>query len=236
MAHAHIIHDAAVYNLLFCESEAELRAMFCPEITTLEKAQATLPSSVLPITGLRRGEDGILTEDARKMIVDGLKSRGIDLTNKTEKNKILIELVTLLCSVKKQYDFLIIYILNQYNIGKSISEDLIKNILGKNTLMSDIIIISRHIDQIKTYDGFTPFIEGWQSGSTATTVAADTSALSKKLARDREMLTSHSYEELRKHAVELTMEKNKVASNYLGIYGFLNLIAVGLIIYVAGTK
>jgi hypothetical protein len=36
--------------------------------------------------------------------------------------------------------------------------------------------------------------------------------------------------------VDITMEKNKVAANYLGIYGFLNMIAIGLIIYVAGIK
>ena len=209
--------------------------MNCPDITTLEQAEAKLPSSVLPIDGLRRGEDGLLTEDARNMITDGVKSRGIDLSNKEQKEKTLKELIELLCSVNRQYDFLITHIHTMYSSGQNIPEKLLKNALDKNTFMSDILTISRHFAQLNTYDGSVPFIEGWQSGSTSTS-STDTSALSKKLEQDRKMLKSRSYEELRKHTVELTMEKNKVASNYLGIYGFLNLIAVGLIIYVAGTK
>jgi hypothetical protein len=34
--------------------------------------------------------------------------------------------------------------------------------------------------------------------------------------------------------VEVTQEKNRYASNYLGLYGFLNLVAVGLLIYISG--
>jgi hypothetical protein len=33
--------------------------------------------------------------------------------------------------------------------------------------------------------------------------------------------------------VEVTEEKNKIAYNYLGLYGFLNIIAIGLLIYIA---
>ena len=207
--------------------------MECPDITTLEQAEAKLPSSVLPIDGLRRGEDGILTEDARNMVMDGLKSRGIDLSNTEQKIKVIRELGILLCSVNKQYEFLLKELSTKINSTEDISEKFIHTIRDKNFFMLDIITISRHIKQIAVYDGTVPFIEGWQNGST-TESFADSNALSQQLAKDRKMLESHSYEELRKHSVQITMEKNKVASNYLGIYGFLNLIAVGLILYVAG--
>jgi hypothetical protein len=59
--------------------------------------------------------------------------------------------------------------------------------------------------------------------------------MTNSLQKDRQMLDSRSYEELRKHMVDITVEKNNVASNNLGFYGFLNLIAVGMIIYVAAT-
>jgi len=36
--------------------------------------------------------------------------------------------------------------------------------------------------------------------------------------------------------VDVTGEKNKIVSNNLGLYGFLNLLAVGLIVYVAGLN
>jgi hypothetical protein len=50
-------------------------------------------------------------------------------------------------------------------------------------------------------------------------------------------LESKNYSDLKKHMVEITEQKNKIASNYLGLYGFLNLVAIGLLIYVsAGAK
>ena len=54
--------------------------MNCPDITTLEEAEAKLPSSVLPISGLRRKDDGTLTDDSQNTIIDGLKSRGYDFS------------------------------------------------------------------------------------------------------------------------------------------------------------
>jgi hypothetical protein len=83
---------------------------------------------------------------------------------------------------------------------------------------------------LKTYDGSVPFIEGWQNVGTPTTT---TTAMTTQLADEREMLKSA---ELRKHMVQITGEKNMVASNYLAIYGFLNLVAMGLILYVAGAS
>jgi len=208
--------------------------MECPDITTLEQAEAKLPSSVLPIDGLRRGEDGVLTDDAVKMVIDGLKSRGVNLSDPAIKHKTLTETISLFCSTHKQYEFLLKELYKRFTTGGDTSDKFTKTIIDKNLFMMDLLTISRQIKEFKIYDGTESFIEGWQSGSAAP--PADTAAMSKKLAKDREMLQSHSYEELRKHSVEITMEKNKVASNYLGIYGFLNLIAVGLIIYVAGTK
>ena len=43
-------------------------------------------------------------------------------------------------------------------------------------------------------------------------------------------------DEVQKYMVDVSKEKNRLASNYLGIYGFLNLFAVGLLIYVAASK
>lgn len=42
-----------------------------------------------------------------------------------------------------------------------------------------------------------------------------------------------SISELRKRMVEFTQEKNQSASNLLNLYGFLNLVALGLLFYVA---
>jgi hypothetical protein len=209
--------------------------MNCPDITTLEQAEAKLPSSVLPIDGLRRGQDGVLTSDAQAMIMDGLKSRGVDISDKVTKDKLIGELMTLLCSVNKQYQFLLRELYKRITARGDISEEFIAVIHRKNLFMTDILTISRLIETTKGYDGTIPFIEGWQNAPNAGT-GTSTSTLSDSLARDRQMLQNKSYEDLRKHMVHVTGEKNKIVSNNLGMYGFLNLLAVGLIIYVAGLN
>jgi hypothetical protein len=203
--------------------------MSCPDITTLEQAEAQLPSSVLPIVGLRRGEDGALTDDAKQSVMDSLKSRGVDATDPETKKKLIGDLTTLICSVNKQYQFLLQVLGQRVAAGEKKDDEFVSKIMQKNLFMLDILTISRHIMDLKTYDGSGAFIEGWQSGSTSTT---PNTAMTAQLAKEREMLRST---DLRKHMVEITTEKNNIASNYLAIYGFLNLIAVGLILYVAGA-
>jgi hypothetical protein len=101
--------------------------------------------------------------------------------------------------------------------------------------MLDIITVSRHIAGTKSYDGTVPFIEGWQNGGTVHS-NVPFAGKTAQLSHDMSKLDSKSYLELRKHSLELSGEKNRNASNNLAIYGFLNLLAVGLIVYVAGTK
>jgi hypothetical protein len=209
--------------------------MQCPDIITLEQDEAKPPSSVLPISGLRRGNDGTLTDDAKETILDGLKSRAIDVSDTSTKQKVVTELFTLLCSVNKQYQFLLNELYRRVSASEKITDEFTGIIREKNLFMLDILTISRHIQISKAYDGAVPFIEGWQNKQQPLTYTPDMNMMSQKLERDREMLDSHSYEELRKHMVNITMEKNNVASNNLGLYGFLNLIAVGMIIYVAAT-
>lgn len=208
--------------------------MDCRAVTTLEQAEAKLPSSVLPISGLRRGEDGTLTDDAKLMIMDGLKSRGTDPTDAETKRQIQAELTTLLCSTNQQYQFLLKELYRRVGANEVIKDTFIDKIRERNIFMTDILVISRHIEGLKTYDGKIPFIEGWQNTSSTPSIP-DTSSLTQSLAHDRAALDSRSYQDLRKHMVVISTEKNRVASNYLGLYGFLNLVAVGLIIYVAGV-
>jgi hypothetical protein len=208
--------------------------MDCPPITTLEQAEAKLPSSVLPISGLRRGSDGVLTDDAKDTILDSLKSRGITITDPSMKQKVIADLAKLLCSVNKQYQFLLKELYRRVAASTEISDEFADTIRDKNLFMLDILTISRHIQAAKAYDGTVPFIEGWQN-KPPIVYTPNMNTMTQTLERDRQMLDSRSYEELRKHMVDITVEKNTVATNNLGFYGFLNLIAVGMIIYVTAT-
>jgi hypothetical protein len=194
--------------------------MDCSDITTVEQAEATIPSSVLPISGLRRNDDDTLTDDARNTIIDGLKSRDIDLNNMESRKKIVADLISLFCSLSKQYGFL---------MKEPMNEQRIKILTEKNIMIVDILTISRHIMKL-------PMAEG----SMGAVSDIDISPMLEKLQKERqgfkEGVKEGFSDEVQKYMVDVSREKNRIASNYLGIYGFLNLFAVGLLIYVAASK
>jgi len=206
--------------------------MSCIQVNTLEDAQNKIPSTVLPISGLRHDSEGNLTKDALTMIVDGLKSRGIDPTDALQQKNLKSELSTLLCSLNNQYQFLLNELQAKLNANQVITTEFIDIIKDKNVTMQDVLNVSRHLSGIKPFATGSEFIEGWQNSDSVVTLDGFTTT---SLQDDMDMLDSKSYVELRKHAVEVTEEKNKVARNYLGLYGFLNLVAVGLLIYVSAS-
>ncbi len=212
--------------------------MDCDPVTTLDAALKDIPSSVLPVQGLRRDETGALTKDSLRMITDGLKSRGIDPTAPQDRDRILKELSTLLCKVNGQYQFLLREIQKALEAGAPIQKSILETAERRNLFMVDVLSVSRHIYGVKPFDESESFIEGWQDTKSVEGIEAffpGMAALQAKLGRQREAFQSGSREELRKHMVEVTKEKNKQASNYLGLYGFMNLVAVGLLLYVAGV-
>jgi len=210
--------------------------MNCPPVTTIEQAEASITSTVLPIKGLRRDADSNLTPDALSVIIDGLKSRGVDPTNPETKKTLVADLQSLLCSVNQQYQFLLNELAKRVAANKQISAEFIDNIHEKNLFMADILNVSRHINGLAVYDGSSSFIEGWQNMKPKNGDRSSIEGFLIGLSHDRNMLESKSYLELQKEMITLSTEKNKIASNYLGIYGFLNLVAIGLIIYVAGIR
>jgi hypothetical protein len=210
--------------------------MSCPTVTTLEEAENRIQSTVLPIKGLRRDGEANLTPDALTMIIDGLKSRGIDPTDIETKKKLVIDLSSLLCSVNQQYQFLLKELIQRISAGNKISKEFLDNIHEKNLFMADILNVSRHIFDLKLYDSSSSFIEGWQNMSSTPSNHNSIEGFLIGLSHDRSMLESKSYLELQKQMVTVSGEKNKIVSNSLGVYGFLNLVAIGLIIYVAGMR
>jgi hypothetical protein len=117
------------------------------------------------------------------------------------------------------------------------TDEQVKILIQKNFMVTDIITISRHITKTMEDNIRNPtMIEGWQDMKNAKPAADSNDALMKKLARDRALLEGFTSTDLGRQQVDITKEKNKIASNYLGMYGFLNLFAVGLILYLAASK
>jgi len=169
------------------------------------------------------------------MIVDGLKSRGIDPTDVTENARLRSELSLLLCSLNNQYQVLVTELLRKTSNNQPVTKEFLNTVKDKNRTMQDVINTSGYLQGIKSFGRDTDFIEGWQN--TQSTPNEKAIATIEGLQGDMDSLNSKSYADLKKHMVEITEQKNKVASNYLGLYGFLNLVAIGLLIYVsAGAK
>jgi len=208
--------------------------MSCEQVNTLEAAMVAIPSSVLPIGGLRRDSDGNLTTDAMHMIIDGLKSRGINPTDPSINLKIRQDLATFLCSLNNQYQFLMKELLRKVAANEDVTKEFMNIIKEKNITMQDVINTSGYLQGVLTLNPGRTFIEGWQN-TDSTTSGGDDDTITQ-LQGDMNALNSKNYFELRKHMVELTEQKNKMASTYLGLYGFMNLVAVGLLIYIAAAQ
>lgn len=206
--------------------------MNCIQVTSLDDAMKKIPSSVVPIEGLRRDNDGNLTEDALRTIIDGLKSRGIDPTDPTVHDKLQMDLASFLCSLNNQYTVLLKELVRKLTANEPSPKEFIETIKDKNLTMQDVINVSRHLDGIQPS---MTFIEGWQNTESMTDKKAGKEAFSKRLKEDFQVLSGSSsgYLEIQKRMVEVTEEKNKIAYNYLGLYGFLNLVAIGLLIFIA---
>ena len=204
--------------------------MDCIQVTSVDDAMKKLPSSVVPIEGMRRDNNGNLTRDALRTIVDGLKSRGIDPTDPTIHDKLQEDLKSFLCSLNNQYSVLLKELFRMANANETIPKEFIDTLKDKNITMQDVINVSRHLDGILPS---TTFIEGWQN-TEPTTLKKDTEGFSQRLKEDFETLSgSSSYLDIQKRLVQVSEEKNNVAYNYLGLYGFLNLVAIGLLVFIA---
>lgn len=212
----------------------------CPPVTNLEQALDDEYFQILPIRGLRRNADGILTPDAINTVIDGLKSKAINLIDEKERKRIIKELVAGLCTIKRQYDFLMKEFVARLDRGMSMDNEFMEAIRERNVLLMDILTVARHVDTLKPASGLTNFIEGWQNSLPAgpdqqPAMPPAAKKLLEQFQIEGQMLASKSYEEMRKHRIQILTEKNKTASNYLGIYGFMNLVAVGLLIYISSA-
>jgi len=192
-----------------------------------------LPSSVVPINGLRRDNEGNLTDDALRTIVDGLKSRGIDPTDSVIQGKLQTDLQSFLCSLQNQYTFLLQELFRLMTSKQPISKEFVEILKEKNTTMQDVINVSRHLATIQSSGMGLPFIEGWQN-TVSSRPKEGTEELMKKLKEEFQNLDGDMKKlQTQKEMVKLSEQQNKVAYNYLGLYGFLNLFAIGLMIYIA---
>lgn len=228
----------------------------CDEIKSMKDAQKPIITPLLPVKGLRHNENGDLTEDAMKTIMDGLASLGINVDTEDAQNAILMETRQSLCNLNAQYQFLLSTLFMSIRKDETLSGKLIELIRDKNTAMRDILSVSRQIlgKAPANKDG-KKFIEGWTDVKTEVnekkTAIEGFVQMQNKLEGDANALVEKRYGDLAKEnfasstpqastdaerTLEISEQRMKSVSANLSLYSFLNVIAVGLLFYIVSTN
>jgi hypothetical protein len=209
----------------------------CEQITNLKDAQTPIVTMLLPVKGLRHDNEGELTADAVKIVMDGMKNIGISIDTDNAQSAILVETKKVLCNLNAQYEFLLNTVFTSLSNSEPVSKSLLESINEKNTAMRDVISVSRQILQ-KSNNG-EKFIEGFTNNSNNSSTLKKTleafQAMSNKLGSDKIALKSEHYSDLKRN-YEVSVENNKSVSANLTLYSFLNIVAVGLLFYIVSVK
>ena len=213
----------------------------CDPITSIEDAKTPFISPLIPINGLRHDEKGDLTSDAIQTILDGIKSLGIDPTTEDSQTAILKEAKQTLCKIDAQYEYLVKSFMSDEAIT---DKDTLSLLAEKNQSMKDIISFSRHIiDMSVSPKDATSMVEGFLSIGTSTSKnkhikmreAFDDMGLNLD-ARSFDLQNGSVPSEFRKRTFEVSEQENRSINTYLSLYGFMNIVAVGLLFYIVSVK
>jgi hypothetical protein len=213
----------------------------CDPITSMDDAKSTIVSPLIPIKGLRHDENGNLTSDAIQTILDGMKSLGVDPTGESAQIAILKEAKQVLCKINAQYEYLVKAFTTS---DESITDkDTLALLSEKNQSMKDIISVSRHIMELPVEPKMDEesMIEGFLIGTPTSKNKAMKEAfddMNSKIdtrSADLQNGTGVSASEFRKRTFEVSEQENRSVNNYLSLYGFLNVVAVGLLFYIVST-
>lgn len=209
----------------------------CDPITSIEDAKAPFASPLIPISGLRHDEKGNLTDDALKTILDGMKSLGVDPSDEVVRTAILKEAKQVLCKINSQYEFLVKSFIGDEAIT---DKDTLVLLTEKNQTMKDIISVSRHIMDMSSSKDKPSMVEGFLGTNTNSnnklreafdTVEDTTNKRSEDLQNG-----SVPPSEFRKQTLKISEQEIKSVNTYLSLYGFMNVVAVGLLFYIVSVK
>jgi hypothetical protein len=232
---------------------SDLIPIGCEAVTTMKDAEKPVVTPLLPVKGLRHDENGDLTADAMKTIVDGLLSLGIDSESEDAQNAILMETRQALCNLNAQYQFLLSTFFMSIRSNEPLSAKIIELIRDKNMAMRDILSVSRQIlEKVPANKDGKKLVEGWTNvvaeSNTKKTALEGFTAIQKQLVADENLLKANNYDTLKREnftstinvderrAFEISEERTKSVSANLALYSFLNVIAVGLLFYIVSTN
>ena len=219
--------------------------MSAQSFTNLE-LDAPFQNGILPdsIDTSNRNSSGLLTDTYIKSAVASLKTSGIIPVLSTINNNEHVyrsKVDTLLKSCKKEYDHYYaryVFVLNslftairdQYTIKSSENQSKVSNsnrrLLNLNIKLNDLIQIIQGItnDMLETSNAMDAELNTFQ---------ANMAVKKDKLKYQTEIIkSSQGGAKLSKEMVKYTEENARYTDNLLKMYSFLNVVALGLLIYI----
>jgi cell fate (sporulation/competence/biofilm development) regulator YlbF (YheA/YmcA/DUF963 family) len=196
----------------------------------MDDAKKPVISPLLPVKGLRYDDNGDLTDDAIMIIKDGIKSLGIDINDKLARESLYGEVKKVLCTINRQYEFLISEYANVIASGNKPDDELIKHINERSQSMKNVISFSRHIMDNATIakddNTGTAMIEGF---------IQQQDTLTDNMRKELDKM-SDDLKNFKMRNYEVSQEKNRSVNAYINLYGFLNVVAIGLLFYIVSSK
>uniref|UniRef100_A0A6C0JXP4 Uncharacterized protein n=1 Tax=viral metagenome TaxID=1070528 RepID=A0A6C0JXP4_9ZZZZ len=192
----------------------------------MDDAKRPIVSPLLPVKGLRYDDNGDLTDDAIAIIKDGVKSLGIDINDKSARGAVYSEIKKVLCMLNAQYEFMLSAYSDSISSGKLADDDLVKQIKEKNQSMKNIISLSRHIMDTPTQSDDNSMVEGF---------LGEEDTLNDNMRKEIDLM-SEDLKTFKVRNYEVSQEKNRSMNAYINLYGFMNVVAIGLLFYIVSAK
>jgi len=225
--------------------------MSCPTQTALTDSELNQTFGNGVITGLLpsapngaadRDGNGILTAAAVKTIIDNLKSAGIIPTpTSSNTDAFSKKQAELLKNTQAEYCFYDARY--KYSLGKllsAIQQGYIANTGDAQAAIQKYLTSTQALNQ--RLNDLTQIINGVTADmlSTSNDLESEIQAFNKqindqkkKLDNQNKILSSNqAATKLNKEMVKYTEEKGRYTDNLLGLYSFLNIVALGLLVYV----
>ena len=204
----------------------------CDAVLTQADADLPVITPFLPVTGLRHDENGKLSADSIKTILDGMKSMGIVIDTEEKQYGFIQEAKYILCKLNSQYEFMLNDLLSSISRSEKVDPELISKLQTKNQNMQDVLSVSRHIlemDLKEMKEGFIP-------SSPSSNIMEEFQTMVSNLQMESAILKAEKYDDIRTHSIEISGDAARYASRFMEIFGFLNITAFGILLYIVSVN
>jgi hypothetical protein len=189
-----------------------------------------------------RDGEGLLTKTAVETIISSLKNSGIIPSPKTTKNDIytkkqqelLKNIQAEYCFYEVRYKYSLEQLLNAINQGYTNNTPEIQQTIQKY-LKSTQMLNQRLNDLVQIINGITDDMLSSTTELESEIKSFDKNIKEKqdKLAAQTKIISStQAVAKLNKEMVKFTEQKARYSNNLLSLYSFLNIVALGLLVYV----